>query len=262
MFRFGDYKTEEYIPAEFKPSQNFLWSPSALSTLQDIMIVIDKTNLVSDLAVLVRKYINSDEDYIIWLEDPTQSIDDENVLVLAQTMEIYLKLTKKPLFSTHLIKYLGNILYKILDSTFHYNEWVPNNSEYYVINLLSETFNQNSVFTAYFLTRHVMYYDHTNILYHGYNLILQMEQVDLSILTNKQIRNVMDVLGTSRKFYVRFLLVMCYYLSREKTELNRKWFKSKFKVRNLDEFKLLLNDVLAEVVIITVSHNIKSENIN
>jgi hypothetical protein len=96
------------------------------------------------------------------------------------------------------------------------------------------------------------------LLYNNTSLILKTEDLDISILNQKQILEIMEVLKTKKRIFVRILLVLSFDILREEDILNELWFHKNIIFTDYEEFKSVLSSPLIEVLIFLTSFQLDS----
>lgn len=234
----------------------------------------------------INKYQPSDLEHNILTVDNIKNIDniDRDSLILSSIFEIYLKKnhsSTKLMTSNKLIyKMLGKIIHEVIDDNFSYNDWLLNFDEVYMINMVTEilTFDNNQsnntdhikdntdhdhikdntdhikdiIISSYFVTKRLIYIIENNdntILSYMDTIMIHVEDLDITLLTITQIREVMTVMNIKRRLYLRIFLVISNHMIRENSVINSNWVKRKIKIKNMIGFKDALSDDIVELVI-------------
>ena len=101
----------------------------------------------------------------------------------------------------------------------------------------------------------------TNSIYENRSLISHCENLDISICTRKQIRELYSILGTKRTIFVRILLVLAFEIIHRKSSVNKSWLNKFVKFKNKKEFLSLMSSPLVEVFLFITSERIKFRNV-
>lgn len=110
---------------------------------------------------------------------------------------------------------------------------------------------------SYFLTKKLIYIckDDSNIIYKNTSLILDTQNLDISICNQKEINEICDILNTKRTLFVRILLVLTFQIS--KIDINNPdWLSKVINFENYNEFVLVISSSLIETLIFLSSLNI------
>ena len=83
------------------------------------------------------------------------------------------------------------------------------------------------------------------------------QDLDLSFLNGKQIREFKSVFNTKRTLYLRIFLVLCDYMLKENTILNERWISIHSNISCHEDLKSMLNDMIMELVITITGYGIK-----
>ena len=100
-----------------------------------------------------------------------------------------------------------------------------------------------------------------NSIYENRSLISHCENLDISICTRKQIRELYSILGTKRTIFVRILLVLAFEIIHRKSSVNKSWLNKFVKFKNKKEFLSLMSSPLVEVFLFITSERIKFRNV-
>jgi hypothetical protein len=95
------------------------------------------------------------------------------------------------------------------------------------------------------------------IIYQNTSLLSNSENLDISICTNKQIREICSVLNTKRTIFARILLVLAFEISKIKNILDPLWIEKATRIENYNDFISLFNSPLIETMIFLTSQRIK-----
>jgi hypothetical protein len=100
--------------------------------------------------------------------------------------------------------------------------------------------------------------ENMNSIYDNRSLMSHCENLDISICTRKQIRELYSILGTKRTIFVRILLVLAFEIIYRKSSISKSWLNKFVKFKNRKEFLTLMNSPLVEVLLFVTSERIKS----
>lgn len=243
-------------------SISILWSVKTINTLNNIVIYISSIKLKDSINELLNHYVDNYEGFKPYklMGFNIKGKVSPKVLKLAHACEISIKKYRKrnTSMSNELIfKSISRIIYDVIDSTFKYNKWELNYQEEYLINLVSEVFNQPDreiIKSAYHISLKIIDIDiDENILEQTETFYMLASEVDLSFLTTQQCRNIMKILKISRKIYLRIFLVIVNYLCREESILTKKLIIDKSKNKTLSDFKNYTKDIMIEILIVLTS---------
>jgi len=113
----------------------------------------------------------------------------------------------------------------------------------------------------YFLTRELLEIDkiREDILYSNTSLILETQNLNLSILSKKQIREILDILNTKKTIFVRILLVLSFEVIRIENILSPLWLTRSICFNDYENFISKITSPLNEVCIFLTSFRIMHE---
>ena len=103
--------------------------------------------------------------------------------------------------------------------------------------------------------------ENMNSIYENRSLMSHCENLDISICTRKQIRELYSILNTKRTIFVRILLVLAFEIIHRKSTVNKSWLNKFVKFKNRKEFLSLMNSPLVEVFLFITSERIKFRNV-
>lgn len=114
---------------------------------------------------------------------------------------------------------------------------------------------------SYYLTSELIniYENHPKNVYQNSVLISNSENLDISICSTVQIREIMEILQTRRTLFVRFLLVLAFEISKIKGIFNPIWIEKTIKIRNYEEMMHIFNSSLVETLLFLTSERIKTD---
>jgi len=107
---------------------------------------------------------------------------------------------------------------------------------------------------SYFLTKKLIDIskDQPDIIYKNTSLISDTQNLDISICSSKQVREICNVLKTKRTLFARILLALSFHIS--KIDVNDTLWLSKYiDFENYDEFVLVISSSLVETLIFLTS---------
>lgn len=270
-------KTERKVK---KLSKTILWTGETISTLKKIMAYINETKLMPSIGYLVRQYVLSHDKYseyrIMAIDCDTQDLR-KDILILAYICEVYLEKnyeeTKLIMTDKLIYRTFGKIISEMIRNTFSYDDWILSFREMYMINLIGETLspdykNQSDlvpevVRSSYFSIKYLMSLlnhpksSEPEILYSMVVLYLRCEELDLSLFTDRQIKDFLDIIGTKRKLFLKIFIVMSNYMIRRKTALGASWLLDITKLSDLNGLKTMMTDPLMEFLLVMSGNIIK-----
>lgn len=100
-----------------------------------------------------------------------------------------------------------------------------------------------------------------NLIYENRSLMSHCENLDISICSRKQIRELYSILNTKRTLFVRILLVLAFEIIKRKSKVDKSWLNRFVKFKNKKEFFDLMNSPLVEVFLFITSERIKFRNV-
>ena len=114
---------------------------------------------------------------------------------------------------------------------------------------------------SYFLTSELISEckDNENIVYKNTSLMSHCQNLDISIFTNKQIREICSILNTKRSLYARILLVLSYEILKMNNFLEPDWISKTVNFKNYEQFILLVTSPSTEVLLFLTSRKINKE---
>ena len=248
------------------------WNTGAIIALDEIMDIINKSKLVELIGYMVQKYLDSHrnkiyfDDYAMITTDGKKEVNDK-IKLLAYVCETYtLKRKWKKINKKKVYNIFGEILCHVITNRFLYNVKELKYVDLYVVNIINEvisknptTHNQKIISSVYYLTKYLISVtsDKNNrVLDFMDTLILRTQDLDISILTSNQIRNILRILGTKRRLYLRIFLVLSNHMIREKCDICSFWYKLKFKIGNRNDLLTLFNNVVIETIICLTAKDI------
>lgn len=245
---------------------SILWSVDTINTINNTVKYLSSVNLGKSINILLNRYIEhfgDNKPYTLLGFKINPKINTKS-LKFAHACEINIKRYRKKntaMSDILIFKSISRIIYDMIDLSFKYNKWELNYQEEYLINLISETFNQSNkeiIKSAYYITLKTIDIDiDENILDHTETLYLYASDIDLSFLKIEQIRNIMKILHINRKIYLRVFLVIVNYLCHEDNILTKKLIINKSKNTSFESFKKYTKDIMLELLIVLAS--IKNE---
>lgn len=270
-----------------------LWDEESISVLNKIVKFLKRSNLGRILEYLANLYI--DEHYsILKLNQYGMSfskgyIVDANLITdgeykLAFICEIYqlkkLKDIDHTISEKTIYESLSEMIQYNLDLIFSINVGHPNYKEIYLTSLLKEVLYGmtksysvkqgvkikvrkdkiiDQINYAYYMIREIIDVNNDLSVFHLGGLITETENLDLSILTNQQIRNILKILNTKRRIYLRILLILSYEIIKKNYSSEKDFIKS-FVFKNYEDLCYCLNNSLNQtVLLISVYKIIKNE---
>jgi len=147
----------------------------------------------------------------------------------------------------------------------------PDNRIFFLISIIREKIFPNFVVKnkedvdgltlSYYLTSEIINIAQYNpeIVFQNSSLIANTENLDISICTNKQIREIMEIMKTKKTLFVRVLLVLAFEISKIPDILNPIWLQGYLKFIDYTEMISIFNSPLVEVLIFLTSRRIKSD---
>ena len=267
--------------------KHLLWSSDSILTLSLIMNTINNHKLMKPIGHIVRYYINKhqpyDDKYKIRSVDFIPQNLDKKILILAYVCEIQIKksliydtiITKNMIYSS-----IGKIFNEVIGDVFQYDSWELTYNEVFLINLLYDVLynggmsegtskrkskSRDIVTTSYFISKYIIkYIEHSkdSILYNISTGVVRSQDLDISLFTSKQIRDILDTLDTKRRLYFRLLLVICEYMLHFDVDLIIKRIFILTDISNQKAFSIMLNDMMLEIAISITGYIIKINESN
>ena len=116
---------------------------------------------------------------------------------------------------------------------------------------------------SYFLTTELIFFTNKdpNIVYKNTSLILNTQNLDISICDEKQIMELRSILKTKRTLYVRIMLVLSFEISKLKNILDPLWMAKSIYFENYENFVYVLTSPLIETLIFLTSEKIKKDRL-
>lgn len=140
---------------------------------------------------------------------------------------------------------------------------------FYLTNILKNIIipenKQSDVLTLpYFLTKELMFIcrEDSKKIYKNSSLILKTEELDLTILTKKQIGEILNILNTKKTIFVRILLVLAFETLREDDILNELWMHKNIIFGNYEDFISVVTSPLIETLIFITHFQISNNKKN
>jgi len=246
-----------------------VWTSDAVDGLSDIMEAINKTGLMIPTGYIVQKYIDSCDTFINPITYKINTEKTTNItrdaLMLGYVCEISIGSDKQVVTRKSLYKIFGKILYEVINDKFGYKTRKLSFDEIYIIQLVSEillekpSFHDKEIITSvFFLTEYLISVirKNNNLLNYMNTIILRTEDLDISILTKQQTKEILRALRTKRKLYLRIFLILSEHMIREKSPINKLWLRIKFSLINHGEFLSLIDDVMIELVLCLVGNEV------
>lgn len=249
-------------------ANKILWSSQSISTLTDLMNTINNSKLMKPIGHIVRYYLDKhqpyNQEYKMHTVDPNHSIN-KNILILANIIEIHINDSDIIITDNMIYKSMGKIILEVIIDKFMYESWSLKYEEVFLINLMSDVLQQNReiITTSYYIIKYFIKYttySHDNILDTIPTTLTRAHEIDTSMFTHSQIRDILNVLKTKRKLYFRLLLVITEYLLHEKQDRITPILLNVTDTNNLEEFKLLINDIMLQTIISTTGFILKMNN--
>jgi hypothetical protein len=270
------------------------WSINLINELNEIVSYLKKNKIGETLENLgnyfISKYLKylQIENYTMeFLEeiDPTQISDGEFKLaficelmnsksdknkVISLTEKKKKEKIKRPKGFKNVYSSFSEMLKFCIGNNFKLNQKKIDYKSFYLLNMLKEIIchekkieNIEVLSLPYFLTLEIMSICESdiNILYKNYSLILKTEELDISILNKKQIREILNILNTKKTIYVRILLVLTFEIMREKNISEIWWIYNSLSFNNREDFISVMTSPLVEILLFIVSYRI-SKKIN
>lgn len=255
-------------------TKTIVWSEKSIDTINNIMIYLNGTKMIRPLGYMIKKFLNKypPAEYNITTIQDIFTIPRDSIF-LAYACEVYLRnhlegeiiLTNKIIY-----KALGKIIYQVINEFFSYRDWDLGFEETYLISLLSETFSSVSsetkktdetkeiVKSCYFFTKHLILLldQNPNLMYFMDGPVMKCQDLNMSLLTRQQNREVLSILRTRRTIYARLLLVIINEIIYENSTVNIIWIKNKTKIKSLPMLRDLLDNIVIQIIIIITGCNV------
>ena len=252
------------------------WNKKAVIALHEIMDIINNTKLMEPIGYIVQKYIDNNynnlnfDNYTINTKNERKKVKDE-IKMLAYVCETYMIKRKWTKANSEKIVYnaFSRIIHNVITNIPMYNIKDLQYTELHTVRLVNEIivkhptmYTQQIIISVYFLTRYLIDVETENNNLFGFmdTLILKTQDLDITILTPRQKREIMETLKTKRKLYLRIFLVLSYHMIREKSAIDTLWYGVKFKIKNSMDMINLIEDVMMETLICLVANEIGYDN--
>lgn len=145
----------------------------------------------------------------------------------------------------------------------------PDNRIFYLTSIVREKISPDKInrdevdvlMLSYYLTSELknIYENRPEIVYQNSVLISNSENLDISICSDVQIREIMEILQTKRRLFVRFLLVLAFEISKIRNILSPIWIEKAIKIKNYEEMIAIFNSPLIETLLFLTSERIKTD---
>ena len=237
---------------------DYRWTEESLECLYLISKKINSSKMNKYLSNIINHYIskhNISSDSSVHL--PKDKKLEGGIKILAIICQHYLKQRKtknKTITARMVYKSFGYICHEIIVAKLKYSVWTLDYTELYMTDMVGKVMNynnENAILSAYYLSRFLTYslQIDPSIVKSMETMWVRCEDLDISLFTTQQIRELMTILKTKRRLYLRMFLVITEYLMREKYEMSEKWIKHKISVGNYQDFEKIFSDPVLEVVI-------------
>ena len=199
----------------------------------------------------------------------------KKVIILSFTLSLYIKKlypNQDILMDSDLTYFaFSRFLYESFVNYTNFDKWGLSFGESYVINLVASILSNNGnndkkeynllndnnsnqnrkeyieiVTNCYFFC-FKFFQVSTTFLNKIENLMSRTQELDISILSKEQIRDIKDVFHSNRTLYVRIFLVVCNEMIRNKHKFDANWVDFKCTSKDKNSFNLLFNDPLVEM---------------
>lgn len=245
-------------------SNKILWTSDSLKTLGNIMNTINNTKLVRPIGYNIRYYINKhsrDEPYkILTVDTPVEEIS-KDVMILAYICENRIKRYHNEntiIFDELIYRCFGRVLFEIIDEVYRYDEKELNYNETYMINMLNDTLprgntnkSRSIIMSCYFITKQIIKSEYNfGIIRYLETITLRADETDLGFLTSCQMRNIMEILETKRRIYLKFFMVLSDYFLRENSIVSHNWLYPKSELSSFKDLNIFFKDPVIEVLIV------------
>lgn len=268
-------------------SVNIYWSLESFNTLKQIKEMICKSSLESQIITLMRYYIHIKDlknEYDTWdmiMTDGSRigflhpiDTDMKKILILGFLEYLYIKMifgNKSIVVDSELASFsFCRLFYDIIEENTYMNNWILSFNEAYIINTIYSKlectkyntktiqYKLDIVKTCYFyvcrLIRSVKWSDLLKLE----SLIVRSMDVDLSILTKEDIRNIQSIFNQNRRLIVRILLVICHEILRIKSNIKVNWLSKLCNAKNFEEICLMFHSPILEINIVLSCININN----
>ena len=261
-------------------TKTILWSEKSINTVNNIMLYLNGTKMIRPLGYMVKKFLDkySTSEFNITTVQDIMTVPRDSIF-LAYACEVYLKhhIEGDIVLSNKIIyKVLGKIIYEVINGFFSYRDWDLGFEETYLINLLSELYSSSvtnetkknnedkktdetkeTVRSCYFFTKQLIFLldQNPNLMYFMDGPIVKCQDLDLTLLTKQQNREILSILRTRRTIYLRLLLVIINEIIQENTTVNIIWIKQKTKIKSLHMLRDLLDNIIIQIIIIITGNN-------
>lgn len=265
--------------------ERITWSSSSYQYLSSIIRDISKTYLEPYIINMVKYYIHTydtDNEYHTWsmsltngtkisLLHPISEIN-KKIVILAFTQYLYLThlFGNRKLVVDKEITYfsISRIIYTGVIENLALDMWTLSFAELHTVNFLSQklindkyntktdNYTSEVVKICYFCVWKLLLTVKGSNLYSLRNLVMNSQDVDISILSKEEIREIKELFHTNRTIYVRILLVVCQEVLRREEDFDTFNLNHICEARDRDSFKIMLNSFLLEIHLLLSSNNI------
>jgi hypothetical protein len=260
------------LPSDDDNNKKIEWTMEGINAVNEIMDMINTSPLMEPMGFLVQQYIemeslsnDSFKDYTILIND--KPIKDTDNLLLAFVCENYLKkIPSKDITRKKVYRAFGKIILTVIKDTLLYPVTTLQYKELYVVNLVNDVLvprptqlTGQIISSCYFLTKYLIYvlrYDNKYLLDFMETLLTQTQDLDITILTPEQQRNIKTVLDTKRTMHLRIFLLFSYNMIRERSPIKAEWFKKKLKLSDKKGFQMVTDDIVMETIICLVANKL------
>lgn len=275
-----------------------LWDEQSITTLNEIVTYLKRSKLGVILELIANFYIDRHDvlqidNYAMgfcpgYIIDSSLISDGEYKLAfMCELFELksneYLPINKK-INSKVIYKYFSKMIKYGFDNGFVIKMKNLNYREIYITSLIKNIIipnngrnNTNSyvkhglniklrkdkiseiIKFSYFIVKQIISNNNFQI-FNLQSLITETENLDLRILTQNQIKSILDVLNTKRKLYLKIFLVLTYKLIKDEY-YNKDAFIKRIVFHNQKEFINVLVNPVTEIMLLIIVINISKRNI-
>lgn len=257
-----------------------IWTTETLEEIISLSNIIENKKMSEPLGCIASHYIEKhrkmEKEYDIHTRDPVEL--DETVLLIAYICDIrmcklqasgkkYIKKDKTTYNMTVKDFYtcLGDVMYETMHDLLKCEIWTLNYDELYMIDLISgimpikKSINKSCIQTSYYLMKNLMKLienTRNGILMYMPCLYVRSQELDISFISKDNMKDILRILGTKRKIFVRIFFVLAYSMIREDFNYDNNWVRENTNISNIKDFISMLENIVMEMSIAIVSWEI------
>jgi len=164
----------------------------------------------------------------------------------------------------------SRLCYETIEQTFKLETHALSYKEIYLLSILDEFLDTHcknkkirnlNLQSCYFFAKQIIKITNIepSIIYNLQSLMTHIEDIKLQMFTGKQIQELLEMLGTNKRLYLKILLVISYEILRKNEIIDAEWLRKKSVCKNLKDLKFMFNDIFYECVLLITSNVLKNE---